>query len=212
MRALLVLLAMTLLPPPALGASLARRCRLECRDDVEACIAAGGRARKCRKQLRRQCRKTRLAACQTTTSTSSTTSTTLSGEETTTTTAPGGATTTTTIPPGVVNGCALDAAEDLTGQTGVTVAFPVDGLAYSPSCFRVSAGTEVTFTGFFAGHPLVGGTTSGGVDTPDPSSPFAPTTSSGTSRAFLLDTPGAYGFYCDFHFAAGMQGAVVVVP
>ena len=52
--------------------------------------------------------------------------------------------------PTTLNGCELAAAEDLTGQAEVTVLFGgTTGFAYSPKCFRVATGTQVTFAGSF---------------------------------------------------------------
>ena len=118
-------------------------------------------------------------------------------------------TTSTTLP--VVNACDPATATDLTAQSAVTVTFA--DFAFSPSCLIVRAGTQVTFQGPFTFHPLVGGTVSDVVKTPDGSSnPIAPT-SSGTSQAFTMSALGAYGFYCDIHGVppTNMKGAVFVV-
>jgi plastocyanin len=58
-------------------------------------------------------------------------------------------------------------------------------------------------------HPLVGGTVEGVMKTPDPNSPIKMTTT-GMSVTFKLPAAGAYGFYCDVHASAGMNGAVFV--
>lgn len=141
--------------------------------------------------------------------TTSTTSTTHTTSSTSTTTS-----TTSTTVPGEVNVCIPDLAEDHTGEAAVSIAFggTVLKATYAPRCLRVSAGTEVTFVGEFDHHPLAGGVVVDGVATLDPASPFFPTTSTGSSKPFVLDTPGTYGFYCTIHVEVGMVGAVFVVP
>lgn len=58
---------------------LAKQCRLQCPATIDACISAGGKKAKCRRQTLAACRKTKLAFClPTTTTTTSTTSTTTS--------------------------------------------------------------------------------------------------------------------------------------
>ena len=135
------------------------------------------------------------------------------GGTTTTTTATHPAETTTTTIPSSVNGCDPARAVDLTGQSAVTITFAGSPtFTYTPACFRVRAGTAVTFKGSFAFHPLVGGTVTSGATLPDPASPIR-TTSSGTSAAFTVSAPGTYPFYCDFHaLSLGMKGAASVVP
>ena len=91
------------------------------------------------------------------------------------------------------NGCNAVAAEDHRGEPLVTVTFGVDEFAYdyAPECIRVSPGTTVRFQGSFADEPLVGG------DAPivDPMSPFAPETTSGTTRDFVLTQPGIFPYF-----------------
>jgi plastocyanin len=112
----------------------------------------------------------------------------------------------------LLNGCDPATAEDHTGQATLSVNFAGAGTAYTPKCFKVSAGTQVTFTGQFNAHPLVGGVVVGAVATPDNTSPFMPMTTTGTTKTFVLSTPGPYGFYCDTHYLADMVGAAFVVP
>ncbi len=52
------------------------RCRRLCRDEVRACIAAGGRPSVCRRDTLRRCQREGLAACRVTTTTTTTTTTT----------------------------------------------------------------------------------------------------------------------------------------
>ncbi len=109
----------------------------------------------------------------------------------------------------VVNGCSSRTATDLTGQP--TAAITTSGFSYSPPCIRVRAGTVVTISAVpsFASHPLRAGTVVGGVATPDPTSPI-PSRDTGTSVSFTPAVPGAYGYYCNFHFGFGMVGAIFV--
>jgi plastocyanin len=101
----------------------------------------------------------------------------------------------------VVNGCA---AADFVPATGgpVTIVFGVSGDTYDPKCVDVTAGQPITFQGSFSLHPL--SQTCGPVDA-------IPATSAGTT---LTITPpaGTYGYRCNVHGAAGMVGAIRVVP
>jgi plastocyanin len=108
-----------------------------------------------------------------------------------------------------INGCDPATAVDQTGKGEATVS--VTGFAYSPKCFKVSAGTKVTFNADFALHPLVGGVIESGVKEPYASSPIAHTTT-GMTASFTLANAGSFGFYCDVHGPAGMTGAVYVQP
>jgi plastocyanin len=114
---------------------------------------------------------------------------------------------------GAVNACHPDSATDMRGQMQVTVRFGgALGFSYDPACFRVSPGTQVTFSGEFDQHPLVGGEVSGGMKVPDPSSPFGGPTSSGTSKTVMLQATGTFPFYCNIHALIGMKGAAFVAP
>jgi plastocyanin len=107
----------------------------------------------------------------------------------------------------LVNGCDPATATDMTKMNKVTIG--TQGLAYTPPCVRVSAGTDVTWNSNFALHPLVGGVVEGVMEKPDANSPIKPT-SMGMMATFKFPDPGVYGFYCDTHSAAGMMGAVFV--
>src|SRR6266478_5228144 len=48
----------------AQAVSLSRQCRRACRDEIVACVAAGGRARACRKSVLGRCKGEGVAACQ----------------------------------------------------------------------------------------------------------------------------------------------------
>jgi plastocyanin len=99
-------------------------------------------------------------------------------------------------------GCTAATADDLTAQAAVPVSFGgTAGLAYSPKCILVAAGTGVTFEGAFSTHPM-----SATVGTGNPIAH----TASGTTATFTFSQPGAFGYQCDVHVASGMCGAVYV--
>src|SRR5438876_2933328 len=58
------LLAALHVAPSADAASVSRRCRRACRDQIAACVAGGGRARACRKSLLERCQQEGAAVCQ----------------------------------------------------------------------------------------------------------------------------------------------------
>jgi plastocyanin len=106
-----------------------------------------------------------------------------------------------------VHDCAQATATDMTSQTAVTITFP--SLAYTPPCVRVKAGTDVTFQGDFASHPLIGGEFLDNIKTPDTSSPITPT-KTGMTATFTMATAGAYPYYCDVHASVKMYGVIFV--
>jgi plastocyanin len=112
--------------------------------------------------------------------------------------------------PGFTNGCTELTAQDMTAMAAVTITKGI-GFNYTPPCVKVKANTKVTWSMDFVMHPLVGGTVAGLTKTPDPNSPIQKT-NTGTMVTFALPNPGTYGFYCDVHAGAGMEGAVYVVP
>ena len=107
----------------------------------------------------------------------------------------------------LINGCDPATATDMTGMMKVTI--DTQGLAYVPKCVRVKAGSDVTWKSNFTLHPLVGGVVDGVNKTPDPNSPIKPV-NSGMMVTYTLANAGDYGFYCDVHATAGMNGAVFV--
>src|SRR5262245_60154232 len=160
------LLLGALLVQPAEAISLRRQCRLACNDAIAACVGAGGRRRHCRRTVLRQCRHAGVTVCSTTTTTT-TAPPGLPGLSATT--VPLRGTTTTTL--AIVNGCDPATASDRRGQTAITVQFgeaPGEVYFYNPACFIVSPGTQVTFSGNFQFHPLVGGEVLNGEKMPDP--------------------------------------------
>jgi len=191
MKHVVALVLVLLFALPAHAVSLRKQCQRQCKETVGACVQAGGHRRKCKRNVLKQCRTDGLVTCV------------------------GAPTTTTTLPSGS-NSCTREAATDLTGQAAVTIEFgdAAHAFAYAPPCFRVSPGTQVTFSGPFAIHPLVGGVVSDttNVAQPDPTSPFQPPTTTGASKTFTLTDAGVFPFYCNVHSSIGMKGAAFVGP
>jgi plastocyanin len=106
-----------------------------------------------------------------------------------------------------VHDCSQADATDMTAAAAATITFA--GVAYTPKCVRVKAGTDVTFTGDFASHPLVGGEFVDTIKTPDPSSPIT-STMTGMTATFTMATAGAYPYYCNVHASVGMVGVIFV--
>ena len=176
--------------PDATALSRRKECRLACGVAIDACVAQGGKRRRCKRQTLRRCRQEGVATC----------------GVTTTTTTPGGTTTTLAS----IHGCTIGAATDLRADATPTVTFT--SFQYTPKCARIAAGQSITFEGDFAFHPLVGGTVSGGTQTRDFASPIGKT-SSGSSHAVVFPSAGTFPYYCDNHGAGfGMVGAVFVDP
>ena len=94
-----------------------------------------------------------------------------------------------------INGCTQAAADDMTGQSSVTL----DWSNPHQSCIRISAGTTVTFDGDFVSHPMGDGT----VDGPS-NGPF-----SGNPDAIVFEGGGAWAYYCTAH-GLNMQGVIYV--
>ena len=206
MKPLVVLVLIVLFAIPAEAGSLARRCRRDCSGQIQACMDTGGKRRRCRRTVLKQCRTQGIERCAPGLS-ASTTSTVPTGDPTTTT---------TLMPGAIVNGCDRTTATDWRGQPQVTVTFPTPPYnSYSPPCFVVSPGTQVTFSGDFAANPLVGGLVilsgTNKIKHPDPGSPFSPTTASGSSKAFVL-TQNTWPFYSDTHALDDMKGVAFVEP
>jgi plastocyanin len=63
----------------------------------------------------------------------------------------------------------------------------------------------VKWSGAFSSHPLVGGQDG----TPDATSPIT-ATATGTEATFTFPNAGTFPYYCQFHQASGMEGAVFV--
>jgi plastocyanin len=112
-----------------------------------------------------------------------------------------------------INGCDPNTLKDETANPLPVIIF--SGLTYMPACIKIKVGQSVLFVGSgtdFVTHPLYGGLIdSTNVKTVDSIGPIKPTTT-GNSVSVAFTSQGAYGFFCDFHYAAGMKGAVYVVP
>src|SRR3989442_4457885 len=101
---MLALLAALHVGTSAEAASLSRQCRRACRDEIAACVGAGGHPRACRKSVLGSCKREGVAACgvgglnhaRHPKSTTTTTTTTTTQPPITTTTTGASATTTTT--------------------------------------------------------------------------------------------------------------------
>jgi hypothetical protein len=169
-------------------------CRRSCRELIFLCEEGGAKAAFCRRSAVRECRRRGLEWCVVETTTTMVVPTTTS-------------TTTTTIDPGPTrNDCNRVVAEDHRGEGLVDVEFvPFD---YAPECIRVSPGTTVRFSGSFATFPLIGGET----EDADPSGPFAPPTTNGLHKDFLLTEPGIFAYHTDIAWSVlfHMVGAVIV--
>ncbi len=183
------------------------------------CVAGAGVLAACGDSGSSSTSTTGTSATTTTTGTggSSTTSTTASTTSTTGAGGAGGSSTTSTTSttgaggdggsgPVLVNNCDEATAVDHTADLKVQIDFGgAAGFKYSPPCLIMKAGSSVSFAGDFASHPL-----SGGVDgTKDPASPIKDT-NSGNSASFALPSAGTFGFFCQFHQAGGMKGAIFV--
>ena len=112
-----------------------------------------------------------------------------------------------------LNGCDPTNLVDKTADPVPVVLF--SGIAYDPPCMKIKQGQSVIFVGAgadFTTHPLYGGL----IDAQnqkfvDMIGPITPTTM-GSQLSVSFNETGAYGFFCDFHYAIGMKGAIYVVP
>jgi plastocyanin len=97
--------------------------------------------------------------------------------------------------------CSSATAEDLTGMATVTLTWA------NPftECARIAVGTDVTWNGTFATHPLAGGTS----PTVDPTSPITEAMATGTTVTVTFDTMGEFPFFCQVHTAT-MKGTFFV--
>jgi plastocyanin len=111
------------------------------------------------------------------------------------------------------------------GPTNVDFGLMSGALTYAPKCLKVSIprgmlgtagqpGTNITFTGDFAMHPLEPsanrGTQSGNPITSTSAAPDG-----GTSKTFRFESPGYFAYFCDTHNpsdnGAAMSGVVWAV-
>lgn len=113
--------------------------------------------------------------------------------------------------PQQLNGCDRRTATELPG-TSVRLPFGgMFGFAYDPPCVTLAVGTELTFVGNFAQHPLKPGLVDGDTVVVAANNPIQPT-SDGSQAAFVFTQPGSYGFFCEAHVHERMLGAVFVGP
>ena len=110
-----------------------------------------------------------------------------------------------------LNGCdRLTATE----QPGASVRLPFGGMfgfAFDPACIALAVGTELTFVGNFAQHPLKPGRVEGDAVIVADNNPIQ-STSTGSQASFVFSQPGSYGFFCEAHVHERMLGAVFVGP
>ncbi len=183
---LAVAFALSLTGGPEAAASGSRDCRRECKALIATCRPRRPPSicRRARRMVLAHCRDEGVAYCQT----------------------EWGPT---------VNRCNRAWAEEHRGEDSVFVRFdPVFG-DFSPECVSVSSGTEVTFRIVrkwagavdFSVVPLIGGET--GVV--DPSSPFNPPTTTGSTVTFSMAQPGFFPYHGGTSSEAAI-GAVIVGP
>ncbi|MCB1612315.1 MAG: hypothetical protein KDI60_11255 [Xanthomonadales bacterium] len=119
------------------------------------------------------------------------------------------------MPVHALNNCLPENFIDRRGLDDVVIVNdqPGNPFLYRPRCLTVSAGARVLFRAVpsFGNHPLFAGTVSGGVATPDPTSPIGSITS-GSEATVVFPNAGEFPYYCDFHFSQGMLGSVLVKP
>jgi plastocyanin len=98
---------------------------------------------------------------------------------------------------------------DFTSFGGVDISFPTGTtpMQYSNHCAKVKVGSNVTFAGSFANHPL-GPSAGSPANTPIPSQAGD---ADGGTLSFDVPNAGTFGFECQFHPTI-MFGAIQVVP
>ena len=97
---------------------------------------------------------------------------------------------------------------DFTAFGGADISFPTTAAPtqYVNHCIKVKVGSNITFAGSFASHPLV--PAGGDVPTPIPSQS---SDVDGGAVSFGVPAKGTYGFECGKHPAI-MFGAIQVIP
>lgn len=100
------------------------------------------------------------------------------------------------------------AANDKTdgGELEITWNTGANPAQYTNRCARVRVGANVTFSGSFVQHPLE----PAGGDAPNPI-PYTATDPPGGKLVVRFESPGTFGFRCEFHPTL-MFGAIRVVP
>jgi plastocyanin len=97
---------------------------------------------------------------------------------------------------------------DFTSFGGADISFPTTAAPaqYVNHCVKAKVGSNITFAGSFASHPLV----PAGGDTPTPI-PSQSADADGGAVSFAVPNKGTYGFQCGFHPSI-MFGAIQVIP
>jgi plastocyanin len=114
-----------------------------------------------------------------------------------------------------VNACTLQTATDWLelgpGQREMTFGCPPFPCRYTPPCVKIKPGRTVRWLGEFEFHPLRPGLVVGAGTQNQPGNPI-PILNAGTNSGLIsFPQPGAWGFYCNFHFQSdAMKGAVFV--
>ena len=114
-----------------------------------------------------------------------------------------------------VNACNLEDTEDWINlgpsQRVITFGCPPFPCRFTPSCVKIKPGRTVRWSGEFTFHPLRAGLIVGAVPQNQPNNPIPDLDAGTNSGQITFDDPGAWGFYCNFHFASdAMKGAVFV--
>lgn len=114
-----------------------------------------------------------------------------------------------------VNACTLQSATNWLelgpGQREMEFGCPPFPCRYTPPCVKIKPGRTVRWLGEFEFHPLRPGLVVGAGTQNQPGNPI-PVLNAGTNSGLIsFPQPGAWGFYCNFHFQTdAMKGAVFV--
>ena len=110
-----------------------------------------------------------------------------------------------------VNNCLASDYGDRRGQSRFTISAVMQPgvFRYTPRCVIADAGTIIDFTLDFGAHPTIGGRVVAGTGMADPASPIGAITF-GKTAAITFPDAGIFPFYCDFHVAQAMMGAIEI--
>lgn len=97
-------------------------------------------------------------------------------------------------------------AERVIGFGGARTSGP---FTYAPRCLTVAAGQTVVFEGSFNAHPLSPGTAPGALTAGSPNNPI-PRMATTSALMVMFPAAGNYPYFCEVHYAAGMNGVVRV--
>ena len=114
-----------------------------------------------------------------------------------------------------VNACTLANATNWLdlgpGAREMTFGCPPFPCRYTPPCVKIKPGRTVRWLGEFTFHPLRPGLVVGAGTQPQPGNPIPVLDAGMNSGLISFPQPGAWGFYCNFHFMTdAMKGAVFV--